>query len=164
MINTRRSITTICAGARLIALSVLFAGSSAIVFAAIVFVRTARLAGMSTPEAAAFNAPTFIAFSKVALAAGTVLVVAELAEYFFVLAAENRLRAIRYGLDAGCFASALMFATAIVPTMEKLMPLMKDNATAYATFQNLHHWSQIYFSGIILCALLSLLTLAPKQE
>lgn len=164
MANTRHSIATICASVRLIALSILFAGSSAIVFAAVTFVRTARLAGMSTSYAASFNAPTFIAFSKVALAAAVVLVVTEIVEYFFVLAAASRLRAIRYGLDAGCFASALMFATAIVPAMEKLMPLMKDNAAAYAAFQNLHHWSQIYFSGIILCALLSLLTLAPKQE
>jgi hypothetical protein len=163
-VKTRRSITTICASARVIALSILFGGSSAIVFAAITFVRTARLHGMSVSQAASYNAPIFLAYSKIVLAAAIILVISELVEYCLAQGKPLLSQTIRYGAEVGCFAATLVFSLAIVPAMEKLMPQLTESSAAYDAFQKLHHWSELYFAGMILFALISLVAPAFRKD
>ncbi|PWU01132.1 MAG: hypothetical protein C5B53_03215 [Candidatus Melainabacteria bacterium] len=162
--NTRRAIATTCASARLFALSILFGGSSAIVFAAITFVKTARAQGMTVAEAARYNAPTFIAYSKIALVLAAVLALAELTEYFLSQVRPTVSQAIRYGAELACIAATLVFGVVIVPAMDKLLPELTRSALAYDAFHKLHHWSEVYFGCMILFALISLVAPAFKKE
>ena len=162
--NTRRAIATTCTSARLFALSILFGGSTAIVFAAITFVKNATAQGMTVAEAARYNAPTFIAYSKVTLALAILLVLAEATEYFLSQVRPTVSQAVRYGSELACVAATLVFGAVIVPAMEKLLPELTRSALAYDAFHKLHHWSQVYFGCIILFALIALIAPAFKKE
>jgi len=163
-VKTSHMIAGACNSGRLICLSILFAGSSAIVFAAISFVRTARLHGMTTAQAASFNAPTFLIYSKIVLAVAVLLAIVELTGFFLSQAKLTLAQGIRYGAEALCIAATLLFSVVIAPAMEKLMPQLAESASAYAAFHELHHWSEIYFGCMILFALIALLTPALRKD
>jgi hypothetical protein len=148
---------------RLIALAILCGGSSAIVFAAVTFVHFAQAEGMTIAQAAQYNAPVFISFSKVALAAASVLLVTELLD-FFVFAKRALVNKISLAAGLLCFLSCFVFAVQIVPSMEELRPKMRQEVSAYEAFQSLHHISQLVFAASIAFALVSLTAPAFKPQ
>lgn len=141
---------------RTIALAVLFGGSAAIVFAAIVLVKTGVANGMTTAEAAFNNAPIFIHFSKVMLGAAVLLLLGEALDY-----AKRRdwskLTIAQYATSLVCVIGAMIFSLGFVPPMEALLPSLKTDAAAHQMFTHLHETSRIVFGATILCALASLL-------
>ncbi|HEY9868504.1 MAG TPA: hypothetical protein V6D08_05010 [Candidatus Obscuribacterales bacterium] len=150
-----RSIGTLSRVLRLIALSVLFAGSAAIVFAAITLVKAAQAQGVPVAEAANANAPLFIQFSKVALAAGMVLLLAECLD-FAGSRRPSKLTVARYVSSLLCVATTMIFAFGIVPPLEQLRPRVKTDPAAHAEFHKLHEVSRMIFGSTILLALVSL--------
>lgn len=62
---------------RLLALSIPVGGSSAVVLPHITFVQIAHQHGLTIAQAANYNAPVFLAYSKVALGSAFVLVLLE---------------------------------------------------------------------------------------
>jgi hypothetical protein len=150
-----RWIGTLSRVLRLVALSVLFAGSAAIVFAAITLVKAAQAQGVPVAEAANANAPLFIQFSKVALFAGIVLLLAECLD-FVGSRQPGKLTVVRYVSSLLCVATTMIFAFGIVPPLERLRPLVKTDPAAHAEFHKLHEISRMVFGGTIFLALVSL--------
>jgi len=146
---------------RLIALSLLFGGSSAIVFAAITLVRAAGEHGMTVAQAASYNAPIFVHFSTVALVAAAVLMATELIDYQFDRKF-NRHKLVRYGASFLCFACTVVFSLWLTPMMEQVRPNIEHDPAAHELFDKLHHTSKIIFLGTIIFALVSLT--APALE
>jgi len=151
---------------RALALAILFGGSGAIVFAAVVLVKAAQAQGVPATEAATANAPVFIQFSRVLLGAGVALLVAEALD-FAQRRSTTRLAVLRYTASLLCVATTMIFALGIVPPMAELLPIMKsaraDTAEArqtresvHASFRRLHEISRIVFGSTILLALISL--------
>lgn len=141
---------------RYVSLAILFGGSSAIVFAAIVLVKAATAQGIPVAEAAATNAPLFLQFSKVALGAGILLLISELID-FITGKPQSKLTLARYGTSILCLTGTLIFALGIVPPMEQLLPDIKTVAAAHEQFHKLHEISRAVFGASILFALISLL-------
>lgn len=141
---------------RTISLAMLFGGSVAIVFAAIVLVKAATAKGIPVPEAAATNAPVFIHYAKINLGFGILLLVGEGLDY-----AKRRLwnkaTMAQYVCSLLCVSSTMVFALGIVPGMEALLPMMANNPTAQADFHKLHETSRIVFGTTIVLALASLI-------
>jgi hypothetical protein len=141
---------------RTVALAILFGGSVAVVFSAVTLVHTAVAEGLPRAEAAARNAPVFIAYAKVNLITGFVLLIGEALDY-----AKRRLwnkgTIAQYACSLLCVITTMIFALAIVPPMDRLLPELKTNQTAQAEFQQLHKVSQMVFGGTILLALASLI-------
>lgn len=147
---------------RLVALSLLFGGSAAIVFAAITLVKAAQAQGIPVAEAANTNAPLFIQFSKVALGAGIVLLAAESLD-FAMHKQTDKLTIARYVSSLLCVATTMIFAFGIVPPLEELRPRIKTDETAHAEFHKLHEVSRMVFGGTIFFALISLVVPAFAQ-
>ena len=144
---------------RLISLSILFGGSAAVVFVAIVLVKAARANGVEISEAAFRNGPAFIQFAKIAAVAAVALLIAE--GLHFASLAEKKMtkaRLARYSLSGLCATTALIFALAITPNMEKLLPDIKTDKAAHEKFHQLHETSRAVFGASIILALLSLVT------
>ncbi len=141
---------------RTISLAILFGGSAAIVFAAICLVKAATAQGISAELAAAGNAPVFIAYSKVNLIAGICLLIGESLDYarrrFW-----SKLTAAQYASSLLCVASTMIFALGIVPSMERLAPLVKTDPSLHLEFRRLHESSRLVFSSTIALALISLI-------
>lgn len=149
---------------RLIVLSILFAGSAAIVFAAITLVKAATEHGISVSQAATTNAPIFVSFSQIVLAASLILIVCEWG-HFRRTKNPKRSDYARYAASFLCFSCTLIFSIAIVPNLERLQPLIVRESTAFQEFTRLHRLSRIVFGGTILFALTSLaLTDLPCQR
>lgn len=140
---------------RTISLAILFGGSSAIVFAAIVLVKAAQANGIPTAEAAAANAPVFIHFSKVALGSAVALLLAEILDV--LCSVKTRLVLARYLTSAVCVISAIIFALAIVPPLAALLPVINTDPTAHKSFEEMHQLSRAVFGVTIFSALLSLI-------
>jgi len=142
---------------RTIALAILFGGSAAIVFAAVTSVHHAvATEGITKAEAATRNAPIFIAYAKVNLIAGFVLLIGEALDY-----AKRRLwnkgTIAQYACSLLCVISTMIFALAIVPPMARALPNIKTDTAAKQEFDSLHHVSQSVFGATILLALSSLI-------
>lgn len=141
---------------RLVALALLFGGSSAVVFAAITLVKAATAAGVPVSEAATANAPIFIQFSKIALGAGIGLLLAECLD-FAMEKKPAKLTLARYAASLACVASTMVFAFVIVPPMESLLPSIKSDKRAHEKFHKMHETSRGVFAATILFALLALI-------
>lgn len=147
---------------RLISLALLFGGSSAIVFAAIILVKAAQAHGIAITEAATANAPIFISYAKVALGAGFALLIAEALDY----AARQKitkLTLLRYTSSILCIIATIIFSLGLTPAMEQLLvelngihPAQAIN-NAQSIFHHLHHIARIVFGGVIVFALASLI-------
>jgi Domain of unknown function (DUF4149) len=149
---------------RLIVVSILFAGSAAIVFAAITLVKAAVKDGLTVSQAAAANAPIFVGFSNVVLVASLVLVVCEWG-HFRRTKQPGRIDYARYVASFLCFVCTIIFSLALIPNMESLRPTMKNDTAAFQDFTRLHNVSRMVFGGTILFALLSLgLTDLPYKK
>ncbi|MBY0550318.1 MAG: DUF4149 domain-containing protein [Candidatus Obscuribacterales bacterium] len=140
---------------RTVSLALLFGGSSAIVFAAIVLVKAAQAKGVPVPEAAATNAPIFIHFSKIALGSAVVLLLSEIMDLF--RAEKTKLTVARYATSAVCIVSACVFALVIVPPLDALLPVINTDPTAHKSFHDMHELSRAVFGVTIFSALLSLI-------
>lgn len=148
-------MTSISKILRLIALSILFGGSAAIVFSAITLVKAAEAQGIPVAQAAATNAPLFIHFSTIALVAGCALLLAECLDY----ASHRRLTKgliVRYSVSLLCTATTMVFAFGIVPPMQELLPAIASDPKAHEAFHKLHEMSRMVFGSTILLALVSL--------
>ena len=139
---------------RTISLALLFGGSAATVFAAIVLVKAAQAKGVPVPEAAAANAPVFIHFSKVALGSAIVLLLSEVMALFS--SPTTKLTVVRYASSALCIVSAVVFALVIVPPLDALLPVINTDPTAHKSFHDLHELSRAVFGVTIFSALISL--------
>jgi hypothetical protein len=141
---------------RTICLSLLFGGSVGIVIAAIVLVDAAVAHGTTRAAAAATNAPIFLIYSKVNLAAGICLLLGESID-FASRRLWNRATIFQYTASLLCVASTMIFSLGIVPPMEQLLPSISSNPAAHEQFAALHHASRIVFGATIVLALISLL-------
>jgi cytosine/uracil/thiamine/allantoin permease len=141
---------------RLVTLSILFAGSAAIVYAAVILVNAASANGIPVAQAASANAPVFLEFSRGILISSIILFVCEWGHY-------RRNKEIRradyarYVASFLCFVCTIIFSIAIVPNMEKVRPLMYQDAQAFQEFTRLHKVSRVVFGGTILFAFVSLI-------
>jgi len=138
----------------------LFGGSTAVVFSAIVLIKAATAHGMAPLDAAAINAPVFIEFSKVAAIFAITLVISEAIEIkgdLHNLEGRNlKWRMGRYFASIVCAVCTFIFAFGVVPQMQQAMVTMKTNEAAHKEFQRMHEMSRIIFSGTIAFALVSL--------
>ena len=141
---------------RLTSLSILFAGSAAIVFAAITLVKIGEAKGLTIAQAATANAPIFLHFSKVTAIAAVLLLLAEAIDSFFIIK-YTQTKIIQYIATAACCLCAFNFAFVIAPEMERLLPYVASNEGIRLAFHSLHETSRIVFSGIILFAWISLI-------
>ena len=148
---------------RWVSLSLLFGGSVSVVVAAITLVKAAEAQGVPVAQAAATNAPVFIEFSKIALAAALALVIGESVDYASHRRLSNVL-VLRYAASLLCAATAMVFSLGIVPSMEQLLPALKTNPAAHEEFHKLHETSRMVFGATILLALTSLLLPAFQNE
>ena len=141
---------------RVIALSILFGGSSTIIFAAITLVKAAEAKGVPVAQAAAANVPIFFGFSTIALVCAIILLAAESMDFAKRKQAGATTKA-RWATSALSVAATMVLAFGIIPPMKELIPMMKDNEQAHADFKKLHEASRGVFSAIILFALASLI-------
>lgn len=141
---------------RTVSLAMLFGGSVAIVFAAIVLVNAAKAKGIAVADAAATNAPVFITYAYVNLAFGILLLIGEALDYAKRRLWTNITKA-QYAASLLCVVSTMIFALAIVPPMERLLPTVRTDKQAEAQFQQLHNVSRTVFGTTIVLALISLL-------
>lgn len=144
---------------RSLALAVLFAGSGAVVFAAVVLVKAATAAGVPVAAAAASNAPVFIHFGKVALAFAVLLVAAECVDLFGG-GKKTLVMKARFCLSGMAAVLAMVYSLVIVPPMEQLLPQINTLAAAHEEFQRLHELSRLVFGSSILASLLALVATA----
>ena len=141
---------------RLTALSLLFAGSIAVVFVAVTLVKAGEAKGLTVAEAASANAPVFIEFSKLIAASCISLLIAEAIDSFSTRHF-SRLKLIQYALSAFCCLCGFTFALVLAPMMNQLLDSINYDVHSYETFRALHQSSRFIFSGIILFAWLSLI-------
>ncbi|MBX9692672.1 MAG: hypothetical protein K2Z81_09835 [Cyanobacteria bacterium] len=139
---------------RLVSLSILFGGSAAVVFVAVILVKAAVAKGIPVSQAAATNAPAFIEFSKVAAGAAIALLIAEAIN--FATQAKSKLTNARYIASFLCVVATFVFAFAIVPPMKALQPYIGDDEAKAQEFHKLHEVSRGVFGGTILFALFAL--------
>jgi len=140
---------------RTVSLAILFGGSVAIVFAAIVLVNAAKSHGVSVATAAAANAPVFIIYSKVNLVFGLLLLVGEGLDYA-TRKAWNKPTIAQYACSLLCVASTMIFALGVVPPMERLLPTLSTNPQSAQEFHQIHESSRAVFGATIMLALASL--------
>lgn len=144
---------------RLLSLSFLFAGAASIVFAAVVLVSAAKAQGVPVAEAAAANAPIFIYYSKIALGAAIILLVAEIID-FSRTRQRSKLVMARFAASILAVITAGVFALVIVPPMDNLLLSIKTDEAARQEFHHLHEVSRTVFGGTILFACVSLILTA----
>lgn len=145
---------------RLISLSILFGGSAAVVFVAVILVRAAVDQGIPQSEAAGINAPAFIQFAKVVAGAAVMLLAAEALNFAALkkgVIEKTKTTFPRLAASLICAVTAFIFAFAIVPPMDELRPLIKTDEAKAAEFKKLHEVSRGVFGATILFALVSLL-------
>ncbi len=139
---------------RLVSLSILFGGSAAVVFVAVILVKAAVAKGIPVSQAAAINAPAFIEFSKVAAGAAIALLLTE--AFNFATQKRNKLTVARYVASFLCIAATFVFAFGIVPPMKELQPFIGADQAKAQEFHKLHEVSRGVFGGTILFALFAL--------
>lgn len=148
---------------RSLSLTLLSGGSAAIVFAAIALVKAATANGVPVAEAATANAPIFIHYAKIAFGAAMVLLLAEIMDFLRPVA-KSKLDYARYAAGIACIACVCVYAFAIVPPMEKLLPTIKTAAEAHEEFKRLHELSRAVFGASILFAFIDVLLPAFRKD
>lgn len=148
---------------RLIALSILFGGSTTVVFVAVTLVAAAKAQGVPAAEAAAANAPIFIHYAKILIGAAIALLVAEALQLARARKAD-KLESARYGASLLVIITAFVFSFLIVPPMERLLPSIKTDNAAHGEFTRMHETSRIIFGVTILSALASLILTGLTQQ
>jgi hypothetical protein len=161
--QNQTGLKKLTAAVRLICLALLFGGSTAVVFTAIVLVKTAVAAGMSQTAAATANAPIFINFANVALGSAIGLLVVEALD-FATQPAKSKSTYIRYAASFVTIATAMIFSLGLTPMMAELLPAIATNTDAHNEFHKLHTLSRMIFGGTIFCALIALITPALAGE
>lgn len=146
----------LCRVLRTIALAMMSGGSAAVVFSAVVLVKTATAQGVPVAEAAANNAPVFIQYSRIAMGSAFLLIFAELVG-FAINKDKSKMSIWTYAASALAAITALIFAFGIVPPMETLLPSIRTVETAREQFHHLHEISRAVFGASILFAFVSLL-------
>lgn len=141
---------------RLTSLSILFAGSSAIVFAAVTLVKVAEAKGVPVSTAATANAPIFLYFSKVVAVATMALLIAEALDSFSTRRF-SKFKLAQYIATTFCCLCAFNFAFVVSPEMEHLLPYIQSSTGVQEAFHSLHETSRLLFGGIILFSWLSLI-------
>ena len=142
---------------RLLSLALLFGGSVAVVFVAIVLVKAAKAKGIPVPEAAAANAPAFIEFAKIAAGSAITLIIAEAMDFMANSAARTKLTIGRYVVSGLCVAATFVFSFGVVPPMKALLPSITTDEAKKAEFDHLHELSRAIFGGTIFFAMLALI-------
>jgi len=94
---------------RLLALSIIFGGSVAIVFVVINIAKEGHALGLDKATIGMQNTPLFIHFSKLALGAAIALLVSEIAD-FFTNPEKSKCTFARYGTSAASAILVLFFA------------------------------------------------------
>jgi uncharacterized protein YybS (DUF2232 family) len=118
---------------RLSSLAVLFAGSAAIVFAAITLVKIGEAKGLTVSAAATANAPIFLHFAKVTSIAAVLLLIAEVIDNYFTPKI-TRLKIIQYIATGACCLCVFAFSFVIAPQMMQLLPDVASNKEARQSF------------------------------
>ncbi len=149
--------------ARLLALSIIFGGSIAIVFVVINNAREGRAAGLDQATIGLANAPLFIHFSKLALGAAIALIVSEVAD-FFTNPEKSKSTFARYGTSAASAVLVLFFALGLTAPMTDLLPKLKTDAAAEAEFSKLHKISQPILGTAIALALASIAMSGKRKK
>ena len=146
-----------------VSLAFLSGGSTATVIAAVVLVKTATAKGIPVAEAAAANAPVFIAYSKVALVCAGLLAVGEIID-FLKNSNKGKLDYFRYASSLFCIAGVAVFGLGITPQLGALLPDIASNPDAHEKFHKLHELSRAVFGASILGAFISLLLPLFKKD
>ena len=148
---------------RLLALSIIFGGSVAIVFVVINIAREGRVAGLDTATIGLANAPLFIHFSKLALGAAIALIVSEVAD-FFTNPEKSKCTFARYATSALSAILVLVFALGLTAPMAEMLPSLKTDAEVGAKFDKLHHISQPVLGSAILLAIASIAMSGKRKK
>lgn len=141
---------------RLLALSILSGGSTAVVFAAVTLVKAATASGVPVSEAASANAPIFIYWGKIVTGASLALLLS-LVLSFFKDGTKGKLELAHSACALVCILTASVYAFAIVPPMEALLPEIKSVPSSYEQFHRLHEISRAVFGASIAFAYTALL-------
>jgi TRAP-type C4-dicarboxylate transport system permease small subunit len=141
---------------RLTSLSILFAGSAGIVFAAVTLIQIGQSNGLPVSTSALANAPIFLYFSKIAAGAAVALLLAEAIDSF-VTSKFTQPKIFQYISTAACCLCAFNFAFVVAPEMEYLLPFVKNNVSIGHSFHGLHETSRLLFMGMILFSWVSLI-------
>lgn len=141
---------------RTISLAMLFGGSIAVVFSAVVLVQAAKAKGIPVAEAAATNAPIFINYAWMNLGFGFALLLGESLDYAG-RRLWTKLTIAQYAASLLCVATTMIFAFGLAQPMSRLMPELSTSETARQEFHTMHNTSRTVFGGTIILALASLL-------
>jgi formate hydrogenlyase subunit 3/multisubunit Na+/H+ antiporter MnhD subunit len=142
---------------RMVALSILFGGSIAVIVSAITLVKAAQAQGVATAVAATANAPMFMTFSSIVMVCGFLLLAGEALDY----AKErkiNKLVGVRYAASLIAVCATMILSFAVVPPMKRMLEAGAIHTTGEAetTWKTFHEASQIVFSVIILSSFVAL--------
>lgn len=148
---------------RLLALSIIFGGSVAIVFVVINIAKEGHALGLDKATIGMQNAPLFIHFSKLALGAAIALLIAEVAD-FFTNPEKSKCTFARYGTSAASAALVLFFALGLTAPMTDLLPKLKTDSSAEAEFSKLHKISQPVLGTAIALAIASIAMSGKKKK
>ncbi len=148
---------------RLLALSIIFGGSVAIVFVVINIAKEGHAAGLDTATIGLANAPLFIHFSKLALGAAIVLLVSEIAD-FFTNPEKSKCTFARYATSAASAILVIVFALGLTAPMADLLPKLKTDAEVGAKFDKLHHISQPVLGAAIALAIASIAMSGKRKK
>lgn len=148
---------------RLLALSIIFGGSIAIVFVVINIAKEGHAAGLDQATIGLANAPLFIHFSKLAMGAAIALIVSEVAD-FFTNPEKSKCTFARYGTSVLSAILVLVFALGLTAPMAAMLPQMKTDAEVGAKFDKLHHVSQPVLGTAMLLAIASLAMSGRKKK
>lgn len=148
---------------RLLALSIIFGGSVAIVFVVINNAREGRAAGLDQATIGLANAPLFIHFSKLALGAAIALIVSEVAD-FFTNPEKSKCTFARYGTSTLSAIFVLFFALGLTAPMADMLPQLKSDAEVGAKFDKLHKISQPVLGAAIALAIASIAMSGKRKK
>ncbi len=142
---------------RMVALSILFGGSIAVIVSAITLVKAAQAQGVATVAAATANAPMFMTFSSIVMVCGFLLLAGEALDY----AKErkiNKLVGTRYAASLIAVVGTMILAFAVVPPMKRMLETraIHSSGEAEETWNTFHKTSQIVFSVIVLSSFVAL--------
>lgn len=148
---------------RLLALSIIFGGSIAIVFVVVNMAKEGHALGLDKATIGMANAPLFIHFSKLALGAAVALIVAEIAD-FFTNPDKGKCTFARYGTSIASAALVLFFALGLTAPMSGLLPKLKTDAAAEEEFSKLHKISQPVLGTAMALAIASIAMSGKRKK
>jgi hypothetical protein len=120
----------------MVALSILFGGSTSIIFAAMALIHAAKERGIPIAQAATENAPMFTMFSAVVGVCALTLLLAESLHYAAHRSLTPMVKA-RYASSVICIAAAAVLNFGIIPGMEQItIKAYVKSGAAGATMQS----------------------------